>query len=156
MPAAEYEHRSDSVLAWKKAQKLGRFDPEAPSIEQQKIRASEREVEERGKRYLFLPVPACQVVRLWQREQQKQIKSSQNMLVSMPHCPAVGIDMQPRIASNKSQKWKPGMPRNSEDPYHALAEQDRSTMYHLTFTNQQNTRDSSNLSILSIRLPRTS
>ncbi|KAF7448439.1 NIP100 Dynactin complex subunit [Pyrenophora tritici-repentis] len=48
MPAAEYEHRSDSVLAWKKAQKLGRFDPDAPSIEQQKIRASEREVEERG------------------------------------------------------------------------------------------------------------
>ena len=72
MPAAEYEHRSDSVLAWKKAQKLGRFDPEAPSIEQQKIRASEREVEERGKRCLFLPVSACQVVRLWQREQQKQ------------------------------------------------------------------------------------
>ncbi|EOA88405.1 hypothetical protein ACJQWK_02083 [Exserohilum turcicum] len=48
MPAAEYEHRTDSVLAWKKAQKLGRFDPNAPSIEQQKIRASEREVEERG------------------------------------------------------------------------------------------------------------
>ncbi|EDU46498.1 tubulin-folding cofactor B [Pyrenophora tritici-repentis Pt-1C-BFP] len=48
MPAAEYEHRSDSVLAWKKAQKLGRFDPDAPSIEQQKIRASEREVEERA------------------------------------------------------------------------------------------------------------
>jgi tubulin-folding cofactor B len=48
MPSAEYESRSDSVLAWKKAQKLGRFDPDAPSIEQQKIRASEREVEERG------------------------------------------------------------------------------------------------------------
>lgn len=55
MPVAEYEHRTDSVLAWKKAQKLGRFDPNAPSIEQQKIRASEREVEERGKRTtLFL------------------------------------------------------------------------------------------------------
>jgi hypothetical protein len=53
MPAAEYEHRTDSVLAWKKAQKLGRFDPDAPSIEQQKIRASEREVEERGKPYDF-------------------------------------------------------------------------------------------------------
>lgn len=49
MPAAEYETRTDSVLAWKKNQKLGRFDPNAPSIEQQKIRASEREVEERGK-----------------------------------------------------------------------------------------------------------
>ena len=49
MPSTEYENRSDSVLAWKKAQKLGRFDPNAPSIEQQKILASEREVEERGK-----------------------------------------------------------------------------------------------------------
>ncbi|OAL01958.1 hypothetical protein IQ06DRAFT_376181 [Phaeosphaeriaceae sp. SRC1lsM3a] len=48
MPSTEYESRTDSVLAWKKAQKLGRFDPDAPSIEQQKILASEREVEERG------------------------------------------------------------------------------------------------------------
>ncbi|KAF2085797.1 hypothetical protein K490DRAFT_74937 [Saccharata proteae CBS 121410] len=48
MPEAEYETRTDSVLAWKKAQKLGRFDPDAPSIEQQKILALEREVEERG------------------------------------------------------------------------------------------------------------
>lgn len=49
MPTAEYESRNDSVLAWKKAQKLGRFNPDAPSIEQQKILASEREIEERGK-----------------------------------------------------------------------------------------------------------
>ncbi|KAJ4378666.1 hypothetical protein N0V86_005537 [Didymella sp. IMI 355093] len=48
MPTAEYETRTDSVLAWKKAQKLGRFDPDAPSIEQQKILASEREIKERG------------------------------------------------------------------------------------------------------------
>lgn len=48
MPSTEYESRTDSVLAWKKAQKLGRFDPNALTIEQQKIRASEREVEERG------------------------------------------------------------------------------------------------------------
>lgn len=48
MPTAEYESRTDSVLAWKKAQKLGRFDPDAPSIEQQKVLASEREIEERG------------------------------------------------------------------------------------------------------------
>ncbi|KAF1961373.1 hypothetical protein CC80DRAFT_488663 [Byssothecium circinans] len=48
MPSGEYETRTDSVLAWKKAQKLGRFDPNAPTIEQQKIRASEREIEERG------------------------------------------------------------------------------------------------------------
>lgn len=55
MPSTEYETRTDSVLAWKKAQKLGRFDPNAPSIEQQKIQASEREVEERGKPILLIP-----------------------------------------------------------------------------------------------------
>ncbi|KAF2688607.1 hypothetical protein K458DRAFT_414331 [Lentithecium fluviatile CBS 122367] len=48
MPSTEYETRTDSVLAWKKAQKLGRFDPNAPSMEEQKVRASEREIEERG------------------------------------------------------------------------------------------------------------
>lgn len=52
MPTAEYENRTDSVLAWKKAQQLGRFDPNAPSIEQQKILASEREIEERGKLHI--------------------------------------------------------------------------------------------------------
>ena len=56
MPAAEYETRTDSVLAWKKSQKLGRFDPDAPSIEQQKILASEREIEERGKQRIFLQI----------------------------------------------------------------------------------------------------
>lgn len=48
MPPEEYETRTDSVLAWKKAQKLGRFDPDAPSIEQQKVHAIEREISERG------------------------------------------------------------------------------------------------------------
>ena len=57
MPAAEYETRTDSVLAWKRANNLGRFDPNAPSIEQQKIAAIQREVEERGK-----PPPDSHVV----------------------------------------------------------------------------------------------
>jgi tubulin-folding cofactor B len=48
MPPTEYETRTDSVLAWKKTQKLGRFDPNAPSLEEQKIRAIEREIDERG------------------------------------------------------------------------------------------------------------
>ena len=48
MSSAEYENRTDSVLAWKKANKLGRFDPNAPDIEQQKIDTSFREVRERG------------------------------------------------------------------------------------------------------------
>lgn len=59
MSSADYESRSDSVLAWKKARQLGRFDPEAPSIEQQKVNASYREVEERhvkvGARCRLLP-----------------------------------------------------------------------------------------------------
>ncbi len=54
MPTAEYESRTDSVLAWKKAQKLGRFDPDAPSIEQKKILASEREIEERGGSHILV------------------------------------------------------------------------------------------------------
>lgn len=48
MPAEEYEARSDSVLAWKRSQKLGRFDPSASSKEDQKLKALQREVEERG------------------------------------------------------------------------------------------------------------
>jgi tubulin-folding cofactor B len=48
MPASEYETRTDSVLAWKRNNQLGRFDPNAPSIEQQKVAAIQREVDERG------------------------------------------------------------------------------------------------------------
>jgi tubulin-folding cofactor B len=48
MPADEYETRTDSVLHWKKTHQLGRFDPDAPSIEQQKVASIDREVEERG------------------------------------------------------------------------------------------------------------
>lgn len=47
MSAADYESRTDSVLAWKKSHQLGRFDPDAPNIEQQKINVSYREVDER-------------------------------------------------------------------------------------------------------------
>jgi len=59
MPSNEYESRTDSVLAWNKAKQLGRFDPNAPSLEEQKIRVIEREIEERGivvgKRCRLLP-----------------------------------------------------------------------------------------------------
>jgi tubulin-folding cofactor B len=48
LPPSEYEKRSDSVLAWKKAQKLGRFDPDAPSLEQAKLQAFETEIKSRG------------------------------------------------------------------------------------------------------------
>ncbi|KAF5535772.1 tubulin specific chaperone cofactor B [Fusarium phyllophilum] len=48
MPEEEYEKKTDSVLAWKKAQKLGRFDPDAPSHEETKLQALDREVATRG------------------------------------------------------------------------------------------------------------
>jgi hypothetical protein len=48
MTTEDYESRTDSVLAWKKTQKLGRFDPNAPEIEKSKIDASFKEVEDRG------------------------------------------------------------------------------------------------------------
>lgn len=48
LPEEEYEKKSDSVLAWKKAEKLGRFNPDAPSHEQAKIAAVAREIEARG------------------------------------------------------------------------------------------------------------
>lgn len=59
MTVADYENRTDSVLAWKKSQKLGRFDPNAPSIEESKIATSYAEVAARaiavGKRCRLLP-----------------------------------------------------------------------------------------------------
>ena len=48
MPEEEYEKKTDSVLAWKKAQKLGRFNPDAPNQEQAKIAGYAQEVEARG------------------------------------------------------------------------------------------------------------
>jgi tubulin-specific chaperone B len=37
MPAETYETLPSSVLAWKKANKLGRFDPHAAENEQQRL-----------------------------------------------------------------------------------------------------------------------
>ncbi|KAI1083904.1 CAP-Gly domain-containing protein [Whalleya microplaca] len=48
LPAEEYEKKTDSVLAWKKAEKLGRFNPDAPSLEKAKIDAFESEIRSRG------------------------------------------------------------------------------------------------------------
>lgn len=47
MPIDEYEKKSDSVLAWKKSHQLGRFDPNAPSLEAAKIATTYREVTSR-------------------------------------------------------------------------------------------------------------
>ena len=48
MPEEEYEKKSDSVLAWKKAQQLGRFDPNGPSQEQARIDALEADITQRA------------------------------------------------------------------------------------------------------------
>jgi tubulin-folding cofactor B len=47
MPTEEYEQKTDSVLAWKKTKKLGRFDPAAPSLEEAKRQAIDREIKSR-------------------------------------------------------------------------------------------------------------
>lgn len=47
MPASTYETLPDSVLAWKKSQKLGRFDPSLPEQEVEKIRALWTEITDR-------------------------------------------------------------------------------------------------------------
>ncbi|TAQ85309.1 hypothetical protein B7494_g6377 [Chlorociboria aeruginascens] len=48
MPRSEYEQKSDSVLAWKKAQKLGRFDPSAPSLVASQVAVHDTEIQKRG------------------------------------------------------------------------------------------------------------
>ncbi|CAK7216902.1 hypothetical protein SBRCBS47491_002981 [Sporothrix bragantina] len=48
MPAEAYAAKTDSVLAWKKAQKLGRFDPNAPENARARIAAFAAEAEARG------------------------------------------------------------------------------------------------------------
>lgn len=55
MSADTYESLPNSVLAWKKAQKLGRFDPNAPEIEQSKIAASWQEIEDKGSQLSVSP-----------------------------------------------------------------------------------------------------
>jgi len=48
LPIEEYEKKSDSVLAWKKSQKLGRFDPNAPTLEQAKVASFQSEIQSQG------------------------------------------------------------------------------------------------------------
>ena len=50
MPEAEYERLEDSVLAWKRRQKLGRFDPHAKSqaqVVEERMRKDEEEMKAR-------------------------------------------------------------------------------------------------------------
>ena len=60
MPESTYSNLSNSVLAYKRDNKLGRFDPAAPSQQQAQINHISREIEERhiakGKRCRLLPL----------------------------------------------------------------------------------------------------
>lgn len=54
MPESKYETLSDTVLAYKKDHKIGRFDPAAPEIQERKVREMWTEVEDRSK-YSAIP-----------------------------------------------------------------------------------------------------
>ena len=48
MPEEKYEGLQDTVLAWKKRQQLGRFDPNRPDLEKEKLCKIQDEVDARG------------------------------------------------------------------------------------------------------------
>ena len=53
MPESEYEKLPGTVLAQKKAQQIGRFNPKAPQVREMKVKEMMEEVERRSKSYLF-------------------------------------------------------------------------------------------------------
>lgn len=57
MPESQYETLPDTVLAYKKDHKIGRFDPAAPEIQARKVKEMWNEVEARSKSLLFLIAP---------------------------------------------------------------------------------------------------
>ena len=57
MPSLTYETLPETVLAYKKAHKIGRFDPEAPDIQDRKIKEMWNEVDERSTLLSSLPFP---------------------------------------------------------------------------------------------------
>ena len=68
MPESEYEKLSGTVLAQKKAQQVGRFNPKAPEIREMKVKEMVEEVRKRSKsfrvphgcRVVFSLLCACQ------------------------------------------------------------------------------------------------
>ena len=55
LPDSKYESLSNSVLAWKKNQKLGRFDPTALSPEELRSKQAEKDAAEIKNRGRYLP-----------------------------------------------------------------------------------------------------
>lgn len=48
MPIEDYEKRNDSVLAWKKRNQLGRFDPNSDENKEKELQHQWQEVEQRN------------------------------------------------------------------------------------------------------------
>ncbi|KAF7960025.1 hypothetical protein EAE96_001625 [Botrytis aclada] len=48
LPVESYEKRTDSVLAWKKNEKLGRFNPDAPTLLDAKLAVYDNEIKAKG------------------------------------------------------------------------------------------------------------
>ena len=73
LPSSTYESLPNSVLAWKKAQKLGRFDPNARSPEElirEQAENDEAEVQKRGESIFlsFLLPPGHEIVNATSRD----------------------------------------------------------------------------------------
>ena len=48
MPTETYSALPDTVLAYKKSHHIGRFDPNAPEIQEKKAREAWKEIREKG------------------------------------------------------------------------------------------------------------
>ncbi|KAL9127560.1 MAG: hypothetical protein Q9175_007708, partial [Cornicularia normoerica] len=57
MPESQYETLPDTVLAYKRDHKIGRFDPAAPEIQERKVKEMWNEVEERN----ITPTTRCRL-----------------------------------------------------------------------------------------------
>jgi hypothetical protein len=116
MTTEDYESRTDSVLAWKKAQKLGRFDPNAPEIEKAKIEASFKEVEDRGawfaiEKFVFrlprnlIKAPCIAMLTI---EPDQQASSKASAAASSPQTTTAAASSPSSAKSQTSQASVPG------------------------------------------------
>lgn len=62
MPESTYEKLPETVLAYKKAHQIGRFNPAAPQIQDRKVKEMWKEVEER--RTFMIHICSACVLRL--------------------------------------------------------------------------------------------
>lgn len=58
MPVDTYDALPSTVLAYKKAHHIGRFDPNATEVQQRKVREAWEEIESKSERS-FIPILLC-------------------------------------------------------------------------------------------------